>query len=98
MQQSKSEPVKPLRDRRGRPLETDARFPRVLEAKGSNVDEWARTHRRNPKTVRSWYQRSGARRIPAAIAKEIEQEMGVDDDGNPLVPATLESWPNGIAQ
>jgi len=52
----------------------------------------------NPKTVRSWYQKSGARRIPVAMAKIIEVEMGVDDKGKPVVPATLESWPNGIAQ
>lgn len=87
-----------VRNRRGRPLKTDARFPRALEARGSNIDEWTAKHPPlNPKTVRSWYQIKGGRRIPVAYAKIIESEMGTDGKGRPTVPATLESWPNGIA-
>ena len=97
MSQNNSTAVSPIRDRRGRPLETDARFPRALEAIGSNIDRWSKEHGYNPKRVRSWYQKSGGRRIPRKIAEAIELEMGKDDKDRPVVPASLESWPNGIA-
>lgn len=97
MSQPNSTAASPIRDRLGRPLETTARFPRALEAAGSNINEWSKKHGYNPKRVRSWYQKAGGRRIPRAIAEAIEREMGTDDKGRPIVPASLESWPNGIA-
>ena len=72
----------------GRPLETDHPFPRALEAAGSSVAAWARSHRLKLPTVRSWYLSANKRRIPRRWARVIERELGV--------PATEEVWKNGI--
>lgn len=75
--------------RRGRPLKSKHIFPRTLEARGTNVAEWATRHKVPRETAKSWHSRPPAGRpIPPIYAKLIEKEYGI--------PATEQVWRNGI--
>lgn len=75
--------------RRGRPTKSRHPFPVALEAKGSNVAEWAESHGYEREVAKSWFApKPHGRRIPAVAAKLIQKELGV--------PATDRVWTNGI--
>ena len=71
--------------RRGRPTTSTHPFPQALEAKGSNVAEWAEAHKYQRRTVQAWILRNSA---PRAAAEAIERELGL--------PATEETWKHGV--
>lgn len=75
--------------RRGRPTKSKHPFPLALEAKGTTVAEWAREHDVEREVVKSWFAPPpSGRRIPSRWAVVIQRELGI--------PATDDSWPNGI--
>lgn len=77
--------------RRGRPLQTQHPFPRALEAKKLGVVDWAEKHNVPRETVKSWYSEPPTgRSIPRHWAKVIEREL--------KIPATVDTWKNGIQE
>lgn len=81
--------VVPEPRRRGRPTKSRHPFPVALEARGTNVAEWAREHGYERAVVKSWFSpKPNGRSIPRAAAQLIERELGV--------PATDLVWVNGI--
>lgn len=73
-------------------------FVKALYAKGMTVTDWAAKHGLKLATVSSWVATSenGRRRIPLEWAQKIEKEFGRGPDKKLLLPATRETWPNGI--
>ncbi len=71
-------------------LKNDHPFPRAVQARYLSVADWAEKHGFDAKSVRSWYYGgAAARSIPAHAAELIAREF-------PELPATDETWPNGI--
>jgi len=85
---------------RSKALADGHKFVRALYDKGLTVTEWAKVHKLSLASVSSWVSTSerGRRRIPIRWAKEIEKEFGKGQDKKPLLPATTETWPNGITE
>lgn len=77
-------------------------WTRALQARGLSPQEWARRQRKppiEPETARAWVKRpgKGGRPCPRFWADRIAAEF-VDADGRTEVPATPESWPNGVRE
>ena len=77
-------------------------FQRALIKRNLSLPEWARAQRKPPlevETAKAWLKKTanGRRRIPRSWADRIEAEF-LDEKKRPEVPATLASWPNGIAE
>lgn len=85
------------REFEGRPP-TDHPFVNALRARGMTLTEWCHRHNVKRQRVKSWYVKGdGARQIPALWAKRIEDEFGnAPRSKRPLLPATEDTWPNGI--
>jgi hypothetical protein len=88
--------VRPRRSRRGRPPRGNHPFVLALDARGSSLADWARQHQLDEELVRGWVRDADGRRIPRDVAEMIEKEMGKDENDQPLIPATLATWKNGI--
>jgi hypothetical protein len=82
----------------GRPVEVKHRFRSWLEGQGLNVREWAEAHHCAESTVKAWMRPrdEAGRKIPEGMALLIQNEAGKDAKGHWLLPATTETWPNGI--
>ena len=69
------------------------KFVLALYDKGMTMTSWAEKHDVSLASVAAWVttsRKGGRRRIPMRYALKIQQEFGL--------PATVETWPNGITE